>query len=211
MMVKSSKTKIKNDDLNTSNSKDGKSSPPARLYIDVAIFFVLILVISSAMIVVSTLPKDNTSYYTEYTETDEYIEESMDNILDSTVPVVSYHSNPKMETQYYDYSFEDLILLDITIRIGQAGEANLTSLETGIESELKNLLDQSLGEHSGYILTAIEGNSQNNSISIIISNQPGAVFPVNSGEPDFEKQLISSYSREDGDKDPGIIIRLYLD
>ena len=153
---------------------------------------------------------DNTSYYTKYTETDEYIEESMDSILDSTIPVVSYHNLESIETKFYDYTFEELIILDITIRTGQADETNLTSLGANLEFELKGLLDQSLGEHSGYILTASEVNNQNNSKNIMISNQPNPVFPTTDDEPDFEKHLILSYSLKEDDKNPEIIIRLYL-
>ena len=213
MMVEGSKGKTKKSDskdLKTSSSKEVRDSPTGRLYLDIAIFFVLIIVISSAIVIASMIPKDTTSYYTNYTETDEYVEESMDNILASTIPAVSYQSQTNTELQYFDYSFQELILLDMAIRSEGDDDINLTSLETGIESELKDVLDKSLGVHSDYIFIVNEGSSQDNNRSIVISYQSDIILPSQGDKPNFEKHLIPLYSRDGDRNDLEIIIRLYI-
>ena len=184
------------------------------LVLDAGLFFILILICSIVLIMVSGETKDSTYYYTRYPETDEYIEDTMQVVLSSTVPHVAYYDYKNSKTEFVDYTIEHLIIIDLTIRDGDFEDLNASSLEHSLENEILTILNSAIGENRNFIFTvSLESESdgvQNISNSIFISNTDIPPHGVNQLEPSYEKHITySSYDQIDSGCDK-IVIRLYF-
>jgi carbamoylphosphate synthase small subunit len=166
------------------------------------------------MIVISSIPKESDDYYKKYDRSDEYIETSMQTMLDSTVPEAIYHYNDHGETRYIGQKIENIIILDLNIRSTGSGKFNQSNLEAGIEQEIRLKIESILGIDIDYIFIASGGSDPKNGeieAELIISNIAGGSLPdIEAFTPVYEKHFPISTTAET-DTDIGeVLIELYI-
>ncbi len=184
------------------------------LILDAILFLILLLVASLSMVIISSTPGESNSFYTNYTESDEYIEYSMQMILSSTVRKVVYYDVNGSMTEIMDQTFEHLILMDLAIRTGEFGEFNSPALDQGLQNDLEYTLNAVFGMRGNFIFTAgiaVEvGVEQNSSTNIIITNLDEPPQLDDEVTPHFEKHLSSPNTVKSNFGSNQVIIRLYL-
>jgi hypothetical protein len=180
---------------------------------DALIFFILVIIISLAMIIISSLPKDTDYYYTHYSETDEYIEDSMQTVFSSTAPTVSYTDQFGIETEISSKNMEHLIIIDLDIRNTNTNELNTTSLQEGIEHELSSALTSVYPDTDFVFICAYADDDSkvpDSSTNIYLTNTESSLKPLDGLNPAYERVLTLPESRENGEQNNDIMIRLYL-
>lgn len=193
-----------------SKNKNRRSNRKSRIITDGIVFFIIILALSFSIIIISSMAQESTGYYENYGDSDDYIENSMQNILSSTVPSVIYQDSTGSQNEYTGQTVERLIQIDLNIRASSNG-FNQSSLKLGIGHELEKLLNSAYGVDKSYIFTAVglRSSSSESVAEISISN---LLSPpqVDGTEPVFEKQLKLSNGDRAGTDISEVNIRLYL-
>ena len=183
-----------------------------RIVLDSVVFLIIVVITSLAMIMISSGLEGSNSYYKNYPGSEEYIEISMQSILSSTVPEVSYYDLVGARTVFSGQTIEGLIQTDLAVRGADTINFNLSSLEQGLESRIKTTIN-SVFLNKNYILIAEPETTSTGDDRIYITNMQTAPKLTNLDSPNFEKRLGSSWSDEDDAGNVGnndIIVRLYL-
>jgi hypothetical protein len=214
MKLENSKKSTKS--INNKQQKASIYKGPNRSWImlDAVVFLILMLLVSVALILLSSAPKDPDYYFTNYQETDEYLENSMEMVLSSTVPMATYRDLNGFETEFVDQSMENLIIIDLNIRCSSSDEVNSTSLEHDLEHELMKVLEGVIGSDQEFVFTCSYASqsgeiSVDNSI-IFITNLDETYKLKESAKPSFEKHLLASGNGEGNRGGDEVIIRLYF-
>jgi len=214
MKLAKSKKKIEAINNKPEKATTYKGPPGSWLMLDAGVFFILMLLVSVALILLSTIPKDPDYYFTNYHETDEYLENSMEAILSSTVPKATYRDLNGFETEFIDQSLENLIIIDLNIRKSASDELNLTSLEQDLERELVQALGMVIGGDQEFVFTCSymypsDDISADDPI-IFITNLDETYELKESVKPSFEKHLLASGNNNGNRGGDEVIIRIYL-
>ena len=195
----------------------GSTRPLLILVLDSILFLILVLALSLAMIFVSLIPITPSSHYTEYDQNEEYIETSMQMVLSSTIPKVTFNTPEGKNVEFLDLTFLDLIIIDLGIRNDGSSVFNSTSLEFGPELELKNLIKSVFGDNQDFILWAgFAGSTAGHSTdllsnqNIIITTVMDPILHLQNSDPIFEKHLTSRINEEIGYIDTEVVIKFYL-
>lgn len=184
------------------------------IMLDAVVFLILILLVSVALILISSAPRDADHYFTHYHETDEYLENSMEMVLSSTVPKATYRDMNGFETEFVDQSIENLILIDLNIRSLASDDLNSTSLEHDLEHELMQALDTVIGINQDFVFTCSysshtgEINDDNSIIFITNLDEPYNI--EENAKPSFEKHLLASGNDNGNRSSDEVIIRIYI-
>ncbi len=190
-----------------------------RLILDAVLFFIILLAVSIPMVMISAEPKEKNQYYINYEDSDEYIDDSMQMILDSTVPNVTYQDLNGIRTEVNNLNIADLILIDLIIRSGDPGEVNFTSLENEFEAKLFTILDSVFGGNRDFMLIVgpsnlvTNGAEQNYSEYILITNiNPSPQLQdLNQFDFTYEKRLTKLDNVKNKLNNGEIIVKLYLE
>ncbi|WP_455392147.1 hypothetical protein [[Eubacterium] cellulosolvens] len=186
------------------------------IILDALVLLILISSVSIAMLWVSSIQKDSTIYYTEYNETDEYVETSMHVVFSSTVPIVTYVDSAGDRTEYAGQSVESLILIDLALRNNKAELLNESNLELGLESAILSFFTSVFGERGDFILWAgFDGYDDINAEEdlakhIMISN---LVAPPSIGKdlnPGYETHLTPLSTGKSSSAQNPVVIQLYF-
>jgi hypothetical protein len=184
------------------------------IMLDAVVFLILMLLVSSALILISSAPRDADHYFTHYHETDEYLENSMEMVLSSTVPKATYRDINGFETEFVDQSIENLILIDLSIRSLASDDLNSTSLEYDLEHELVQALDMVIGSDQDFVFTCSyarqTGEINNDNSIIFITNLDEPYNIKENAKPSFEKHLLASGSDNGNRSGDEVIIRIYF-
>jgi hypothetical protein len=209
----------------TQNSKPSsdKSRQLLMLVLDSIVFLILVLAVSLTMIFTSLTPIKASSHYTQYDQTDEYIETAMQMVFSSTVPKVTYKTPDGITVEFLDVTFLDLIVLDLGIRNDESTVFNSSNLEFGPELGLKNILKLVFGANHDFILWAGFVGSANDAASyagrstdplsaenIIITTVSDPSEQLLNSPALFEKHLTSKVTEGKGYSDSEVVIKFYL-
>lgn len=185
----------------------------ARLLLDALLFAIILTMISLTLIIVSSMPKETNTFYDNYNETEEYLENMMVTILDSTVSKTSYNDSNGVSTDYIGQTVEQLIFIDLSIRASDDGEFNKSDLERGIEGEINNVLTRALGEGRDFVLSVeiLEQSRQSKTENVLIISNILEPPEVKKDVPVFERRYQKlSILTDDQDTPEEIFIKLYL-
>ena len=215
--MKEEKTKTGKLDKNKNTKQPGErpTLSRTRIILDALIFLIILLAVSLSMIIISSALEEPKNFYVDYSNSNEYIDHSMQSILHSTVPKTEYYNIKGERTEYIGQSIERLIIIDLNIRSSCAGDSNFnqSSLEMGIESELEAALNIILGDDTKYVFAAEikkSDNSEVNDAEFILSN---AVNPpeIEESTPSYEKHLTPPIDSLGINIDTSLVmIKLYL-
>jgi hypothetical protein len=168
------------------------------IMLDAVVFLILILLVSVALILISSAPRDADHYF----------------ILYSTVPKATYRDMNGFETEFVDQSIENLILIDLNIRSLASDDLNSTSLEHDLEHELLQALDTVIGINQDFVFTCSysshtgEINDDNSIIFITNLDEPYNI--EENAKPIFEKHLLASGNDNGNRSSDEVIIRIYF-
>ena len=168
------------------------------------------------MIITSYQEKDETHYYTEYQTTNEYIEDSMQVFLESTVPRVEYNSNSGSKFEFVDFNFKQLIIEDLQIRQLEEYQTNISSLEQGIENEIIDALDSIFQDtkNQDYVFICSYSTDTNDALNvsskIVISNSFSPSQKIESEALSYEKSILPDGMKNSGSENDEIIVQIYL-
>lgn len=210
------KSKISKGSINVERQKAIVDTRPNRTWImlDAVVFLVLMLLVSVALILISSAPRDADHYFTHYHETDEYLENSMEMVFSSTVPKATYRDMNGFETEFVDQSIENLIIIDLSIRSLASDELNSTSLEHDLEHELMQALDTVIGSDQDFVFTCSyasqTGEIINDNSIIFITNLDEPYKLKENAKPSFEKHLLASGIDNGNRSGDEVIIRIYF-
>jgi hypothetical protein len=183
-----------------------------RILLDSILYIIIILALSIALIFISVLPKETDTYYENYQESDENIEQSMDSFLHSTVPRVEFVYDNGLEKEYVGLTVEELLIEELLI-LSSDDEYNSSDLEDGIESHITELLSSSFSSAQQYILTVKFDKSDNNGHDepvIVISNFGRENEPDKSDKAVYTKYIDLTTSGRFKLPGSSIVIKFYL-
>jgi hypothetical protein len=189
-----------------------KRSVGTWLIVDSLIFLILLLFISISMISFSMTLPDDTTYYNNFTETDEYFEDSMQAFLDSTVPKTEFVSLQNDRTEYTNLKVEQLIIKDLNIRQNGAELVNFDNLEQEIENELAISLNSIFADHDYIFVCSYSSEPEVDIFSnsnIVITNLDSPTQLSDDIELVFEKTYNPIDSEDDDPQNTDVVIQVY--
>jgi len=200
MMSKENPNKIEKKESETDKPANKKiSSHKTMVILIITLFLILSIAVSFSMILISSSKSDPNEYYRNYQDSDEYTETTLQAVLQSTIPKVTYEDENGVVTSYIGYSVERLIIVDSNIRIEAASALNISSLEEGLEKQVQMALESAFNYRQEYVLlveymnqTDSNNNNQDNDNILILSNINYEIDIENlKDKSDFMTQLIT--------------------
>jgi len=193
-----------------------------RMALDAILCFIILLAASFSMIYITSPPDDSESYFSDYSNSDEYTYTSMYSILGSTVPRVTYYDPEGEKIDVVGQTIERLIRYDLALRSEGSVQNNLTSLEQDFEKKIEIQITSAFGSHIDFILTAeytsLPSNDRNTDVELFITNLDDGTELDQDIKPSFQISLIPLQFQINDDKsNPAddeltdeVVIKLYF-
>lgn len=150
--------------MKTQESKKNKKDiqPKIRIVhiLDILIFLLIIISLSIGIIVLG-IEVDSSEDEIDYSDeffSENYIEDLNEVFLSSTITRVTYTDLNDNETVYISYTINQLILENVYLRINSDDSLNLTDLELGLESHIKELARDLIDIQYGFSITVTSSN-----------------------------------------------------
>jgi hypothetical protein len=214
-----------NNERTNSHGSNGNSHDKSKvwLFLDILAFFIILIALSTALILVST-PTDPNRYYSNYHSTDEYVELAMETMLSSTVPMIEYQIEDPISNsnkadvftmEFSDETIEWLIGFEIFYITEIVDKANGSAGQSSLENQIRQALDNAFDDKIKYVLVAgfadnLEKGTPDPAGVIIISNTNFQGTPNDLNGAVYKKNMENNYTVSNLDDQNQILIRLYI-
>jgi hypothetical protein len=199
-------------------------------FIDIIVFLIIIIAISTTILLISSSPEDPNKYYSNYHDSDEYVNLAMETLLSSTIPRIEYQNidatsdaeiTDPSEIEFTDRSIEWLIKYELHYYSEGFGTLNHSMNNNALEKFISTAMNHAFGNTIQYVLLAgfSEDLNQTNldQYKVLIFSNINFDGDLNdmSGAV-FEKRLNNNYSKSmvDGtdnfEQDGEILIKLFF-